>query len=234
MFGMSLPEILIIAVIAVLFLGPDKLPEAMVQIAKFFKTVKKGVNDAKASFESEIKIAELKQDAQKYKQSLEEATSSVRKKLTFEELDEIKKNLNSGTEAINKGLNTVKDPLGMVKDELKNISKEQILTTKQNKSKLAQNGGRRAARIKELNEQEKVAFSSNNDEIQNLDKVSKPSTISKNSQNSVIIEPKAGKILKTTTEQTGKTQATIKPSKNSAARELEAGVNTLKKGVIDV
>ena len=30
MFGMSLPEIIVIAVIAVLFLGPDKLPSAMV------------------------------------------------------------------------------------------------------------------------------------------------------------------------------------------------------------
>ena len=37
MFGMSLPEIIVIAVIAVLFLGPDKLPSAMVEIAKFFK-----------------------------------------------------------------------------------------------------------------------------------------------------------------------------------------------------
>ena len=37
MFGMSFSEILVIAVIAVLVLGPDKLPSAMVQIAKFLK-----------------------------------------------------------------------------------------------------------------------------------------------------------------------------------------------------
>lgn len=159
MFGMSLPEILIIAVIAVLFLGPDKLPEAMVQIAKFFKTVKKGVNDAKASFESEIKIAELKQDAEKYRQSLQEATSTVRKKLTFEELDEIKKKVSTSTEAINKSIDAVKNPLNAVKDEIKNISQnknesdkssEQILS--QNTEKEQPNQSRRAARIKELNE----------------------------------------------------------------------------------
>lgn len=165
MFGMSLPEILIIAVIAVLFLGPDKLPEAMVQIAKFFKTLKKGVNDAKASFESEIKIAELKQDAAKYKQSLEEATSTVRKKLTFEELDEIKKKVNESKEGLERGLNAIKDPVSAVKNELKDAA----LSTKSSEPNSAnalnqQNfspanssndagmpaGGRRAARMSEL------------------------------------------------------------------------------------
>ncbi|OQX73864.1 MAG: Sec-independent protein translocase TatB, partial [Campylobacteraceae bacterium 4484_4] len=43
MFGMSFGEILIIAIIAILFLGPDKLPEAMVKIAKFFKSFKKSI-----------------------------------------------------------------------------------------------------------------------------------------------------------------------------------------------
>ena len=47
MFGMSFSEILVIAIIAVLVLGPDKLPSAMVQIAKFLKMFKKGINDAK-------------------------------------------------------------------------------------------------------------------------------------------------------------------------------------------
>ena len=77
MFGMSLPEIIVIAVIAVLFLGPDKLPSAMVEIAKFFKTVKKTVNDAKSSFDQEIKIQELKEDAKKYKESTSGITDGL-------------------------------------------------------------------------------------------------------------------------------------------------------------
>ena len=82
---------MVIAVIAVLVLGPDKLPSAMVQIAKFLKMFKKGINDAKSTFDQEMKIAELKEDAQKYKESITQSAQSVRKKLTFEELDEIKK-----------------------------------------------------------------------------------------------------------------------------------------------
>ncbi len=37
MFGMGIGEILLIAIVAVLFLGPDKLPSTMVDIAKFFR-----------------------------------------------------------------------------------------------------------------------------------------------------------------------------------------------------
>ena len=116
MFGMSLPEIIVIAVIAVLFLGPDKLPSAMVEIAKLFKTVKKTVNDAKSSFDQEIKIQELKEDAKKYKESIAKTTETVRKKLTFEELDELKKGVNDVTSGITDGLNDVKKSVEAVKN----------------------------------------------------------------------------------------------------------------------
>ena len=52
-------------VIAVLVLGPDKLPEALVKFAKFFKYFKAQVSSAKSNFEQEVRIAELKADAAK-------------------------------------------------------------------------------------------------------------------------------------------------------------------------
>lgn len=143
---MSLPEILIIAIIAVLFLGPDKLPEAMVQIAKFFKGLKKMANDAKSSFESEIKIAELKEDAAKYKQSLEQATNNVRKKLTFEELDEIKNSIKNSTQSLNQGINTIKDPINSIKNEI--LTPKQTLNPSSDANTPA--GGRRMARMQEI------------------------------------------------------------------------------------
>lgn len=128
MFGMSFSEILVIAVIAVLVLGPDKLPSAMVQIAKFLKMFKKGINDAKSTFDQEMKIAELKEDAQKYKESI---TQSVRKKLTFEELDEIKKSASDVTESIQnvvsdtkKTVENIQNPTNLVKDAILNDKKE--------------------------------------------------------------------------------------------------------------
>ncbi len=78
MFGIGFTEILLIAVIAILFLGPDKLPEAMVQIAKFFKSVKSTINEAKSSLEEEMRIADLKQEALSYKEQLESATDELK------------------------------------------------------------------------------------------------------------------------------------------------------------
>lgn len=90
MFGMSFPEILVIAVIAIIALGPEKLPKTMVEIAKYLKLLKKTINDAKTSFDQEVRIAELK-NFQKYKDSISKTTDGVRKKLTFhEELEDIK------------------------------------------------------------------------------------------------------------------------------------------------
>ncbi|WP_169974880.1 MULTISPECIES: Sec-independent protein translocase protein TatB [unclassified Campylobacter] len=134
MFGMSLPEIIIIAIIAVLFLGPDKLPSAMVEIARFFKTIKKTVNDAKANFDQEIKIAELKEDAKKYKENITKTTESVRKKLTFEELDELKKGVNDVTGGLNKNISDIKSSIDNIKNP-QNIVKDAVLGDKNNEEK---------------------------------------------------------------------------------------------------
>ncbi len=77
MFGMGLSEIFFIVVIAILFLGPDKLPDAMVQIAKFFRSIKRTVNDAKTTLEEELKVSELKEEAFRYKKQLDEATAKL-------------------------------------------------------------------------------------------------------------------------------------------------------------
>ena len=88
MFGIGFTEILLIAIIAILFLGPDKLPEAMVQIAKFFKSVKSTINDAKHSLEEEMKIADLKEEALQYKRQLDSATDELKgfKNISMDEI----------------------------------------------------------------------------------------------------------------------------------------------------
>lgn len=104
MFGMSFSEIIVVMVVAVIVLGPDKLPQAMVKIAKFFKYFKQTINTAKGTFEQEVRMAELKDDAKKFKDSLEQSASSVRKKLSFEELDELKKTASTLKDDINESL----------------------------------------------------------------------------------------------------------------------------------
>ena len=77
MFGMGFMEIIIVLVIAILFLGPDKLPTAMVEMAKFIKGIKKGVGDAKTALDDEIRISDLKDEALSYKKTLENAASGL-------------------------------------------------------------------------------------------------------------------------------------------------------------
>ena len=77
MFGLGMTEILLIAIVAVIALGPDKLPEAMVKIAKMFNSVKKGINDAKTTLDNELNISELKAEANKFKAQIEDTKSSL-------------------------------------------------------------------------------------------------------------------------------------------------------------
>ncbi|WP_034583426.1 Sec-independent protein translocase protein TatB, partial [Helicobacter pametensis] len=70
MFGMGFFEIFMIIIVAVIFLGPDKLPQAMVDLAKFFKALKKTLDDAKSSLDKELNLEELKKEALEYKSSL--------------------------------------------------------------------------------------------------------------------------------------------------------------------
>lgn len=79
MFGLGFTEILIIAVIAILFLGPDKLPGAMVDVAKFFRSVKKTMGTVKDSLEQEMNVADIKEEALAYKKELLRASDGLKK-----------------------------------------------------------------------------------------------------------------------------------------------------------
>ena len=91
MFGIGFTELLIISIVAILFLGPDKLPSAMIEIAKFIKSVKKTVGEAKHSLEEEMKIADLKEEALSYKKQLDDATNELKnfKNIDFDDFDDV-------------------------------------------------------------------------------------------------------------------------------------------------
>jgi sec-independent protein translocase protein TatB len=86
MFGMGLGEIFLIAIIAVLFLGPDKLPSTMVEIAKFFRSVKNTVSSARTTLEEEMKFSEMKQDALNYKKELTDASAELERMASVTEI----------------------------------------------------------------------------------------------------------------------------------------------------
>jgi len=95
MFGMGFMEILFIAIVAILFLGPDKLPGAMVDIAKFIKNMKTAIGDAKRTLNEEVNLDELKQEALSYKQKLEEANQELQGFKNINPINEVKQELGS-------------------------------------------------------------------------------------------------------------------------------------------
>lgn len=121
MLDFSFGEILVIAIVAVIFLGPDKLPQAFVKVAKFFKTIKKTINDAKETLDREIHISELKQDALEYKKKFEDSAERLKNNI----LDDVK--VDSLKSDLDKNINEIKDELNTLKLEDKlNEPLEQI------------------------------------------------------------------------------------------------------------
>lgn len=70
MFGMGFIEIMLILIVAVIALGPEKLPSAAVDIAKMIKKLKSSVDDVKLSVNSELDLAGIKDEAEKFKDSM--------------------------------------------------------------------------------------------------------------------------------------------------------------------
>jgi len=84
MFGMGFMEIFLVLIVAVIALGPEKLPSAAVDIARFFKKFKNGLDDAKSTLDNELNISEMKREAEEFKSSV----SNI-KNITTLELDNI-------------------------------------------------------------------------------------------------------------------------------------------------
>lgn len=70
MFGMGFMEIFLILIVAIIALGPEKLPGALVEAAKFFKKIKGEISDAKSSIDRELDLSQMKQDSQELKDSI--------------------------------------------------------------------------------------------------------------------------------------------------------------------
>ena len=123
MFDMGFTEILLIAVVALLFIGPDKLPDTLRTIARTFGKVKRGFEDAKSTIQTELQVDELRQEALSYKAELEKAKADLSgfKNIAANEVNGIKQEVDSIKDEVNKsfepkGLNDADDLLDLDKE----------------------------------------------------------------------------------------------------------------------
>jgi sec-independent protein translocase protein TatB len=77
MFGIDLGSFIVIMIVAIIFLGPEKLPDVIIQVVKFFKSFKSTVQEAKDTIQKEIDLHELKNTATEYKEKLEKLTENL-------------------------------------------------------------------------------------------------------------------------------------------------------------
>lgn len=154
---MSMGEIIIILIVAVLVLGPEKLPSTAVQIAKILKALKRQVDDAKESIEKEIRVSEIKKEADKYKNEFSEYNQNIRKKLSFEEFDELKKEIVADTNAIKDDINTIEKDLASLGN---GQNAENSVNSSENSANLNENSAQNSASTAKI--AEKLANSSEN------------------------------------------------------------------------
>jgi len=70
MFGIGLPELLVIAVVALLVVGPDKLPGLAKSLGKGFQEFRRATDDVTESIKDTLKPDDIKKDVNDFKDSL--------------------------------------------------------------------------------------------------------------------------------------------------------------------
>lgn len=94
MLGFGIGEIILIVIVAIIVLGPDKLPNALIEMAKFIRAIKKTMQDAKETIDREVNLAEIKKEAQAYKEKLEQSADISKDLKDVNLIDDIQKDMN--------------------------------------------------------------------------------------------------------------------------------------------
>ena len=87
-FGVGLPEVTVILILALLIFGPKKLPELGKQLGKTLKSLKKASNE----FQNEIDKVINEEDKEEFPKSLE---SNRKNEINQEKLDSENKNFSN-------------------------------------------------------------------------------------------------------------------------------------------
>ncbi len=171
MFDLGFSEIIFIAIIALLFIGPDKLPETLRNIARGLGKLKRMLTDAKSTLTTELQVDQLKEELMHYRSELEKTKSdlSAFKNIAAQEANELKKEVNEVKQNIEQsfeGTNLNDDYDSLLDDELEKAEKEfeeleqEEKRASENKTKQTKNPKEEKSYTIPFKEQEKVPPSS--------------------------------------------------------------------------
>ena len=94
MLDLGFSEILFIAVVAIIVLGPEKMPKAMVSVVKFFKKIGNFVADVKDNVDRELHIQELREEANRYKSDFLQASKELDRFASLNDMKLIEDDIN--------------------------------------------------------------------------------------------------------------------------------------------
>lgn len=77
MLNIGMTELLIFGVIALLVLGPDKLPEAVRFVGKWYGKMKRTVSSIQNDFDRELRLSELREQMQAEMQRIQELEAKM-------------------------------------------------------------------------------------------------------------------------------------------------------------
>ena len=130
MFDISFTELMLVGVVALIVIGPEKLPKVARTVGHLLGRAQRYVNDVKGDIQREVEIDELR----KMKQEMESAAQSVQSSFTKTE-SEIRQGLQEPIDDVNsigEGLkkDSLADSAGSLKDdsvgEVKNDPKDEF------------------------------------------------------------------------------------------------------------
>ena len=87
MFGLGMPELVVIFVIALIVFGPKKLPDLGKALGRGLAEFKRATQDVKESIESEVRSAERSIDMEKIRQDVEGAEKEHKEQAEKKEAD---------------------------------------------------------------------------------------------------------------------------------------------------
>lgn len=111
MFDISFSELLIVGIVALLVIGPERLPGVARTVGHLFGRAQRYMNDVKSDIQREIDLKEISD----IKKQMEEASSSIK-------------------ESVNQFGSQIQDPLNEAREAIKNIEQETEQTAQAAKS----------------------------------------------------------------------------------------------------
>ncbi|MCU0756236.1 MAG: Sec-independent protein translocase protein TatB [Xanthomonadales bacterium] len=104
MFDVGFSEMLVVGVVALLVLGPERLPKAMRTVGAFIRKARRGFDDLRYEVEREIELEELKKQMQQVPTPSELAQQLV------EPLDQARRDLDQAVGGLAQDLRSAAEP----------------------------------------------------------------------------------------------------------------------------